>query len=129
MQELINLIFKVHHIALPDLISLESSADGLAVISYVKKFELPIAKSSTRLKISSARSAAGESYDVTLSANLNEEIKKLTKGIYLVTLESGEVLIIGSADYPVKYNSDELLKEKSFDISHKSIQKPLKIAI
>jgi len=128
MKELINLVSKIHHVKKSDISSIVSSVNGKAIISYTSNFEVPISKSSARLRISSERSKAGVSFEVALSAKLIEEIKDLEPGIYLVTLENGDIYIVGTIDYPALYNSSEMLTEKSFEINYKSLEKPFKIA-
>lgn len=128
MKEIINLVCNIYHVKKADIISLATTASGLAILSYSAKQEIPISKSATRLAISSTRSGAGRSYDVSLSANLKQEITDLTPGVYLVRLSGGDTYLIGTKDYPVFYNSDEALTEKSFSIKYKSVEKPFKIS-
>ena len=128
MKEIINLVCKIYHVKKSDIISINNITNSTAVFSHSAMQELPISKSSVRFTISAVRSSAGKSFEVSLNANLKQEMADLAPGVYLVRLENDDTYIVGTKDYPAFYNSDEGLTEKSFSIKYKSAEKPYKIS-
>lgn len=127
MQSVFNLICKLEFLKLSQVTSILSNGSSEAILTYTgDAMELPLSKSSARYSCQLDRSTAGISYSINVSSRLKENIVDLEPGIYLITVDDGSTYIIGSKDYPVRYNSAESLTEKSFDFSYKSLTKPLK---
>lgn len=127
MNGTINIICKLEFLKKSQVTSLLSNSSGEGIITFSgNALEVPISKSSGRFNCQSDRSAAGICYNINISARLKESLGDLEPGIYLVTIDDKTTYIIGSEDYPAKYSSSESLTEKSFEISYKSLTKPLK---
>lgn len=75
----------------------------------------------------SKSSPAGKYFTTQLSARLKNPISPSVVGIWKIELCSGEILILGTPDVPVKFDESYNLNIGRLNITHDSIMPPNKL--
>lgn len=86
---------------------------------------IPMYVTSGYLNSSTIQGASGSSYKASLSARLQKRIGVTPYCLIKVELCSGENLIIGTPDIPVRSSENVTLSMVKFDVNHNSIDPPL----
>lgn len=79
------------------------------------------------MTIDKGESKSGVLYATSFSVNLKSHLKNPGSVIIRVEFESGNILIIGERDLPVRLDIAESLTQKNLKFSHKSWHYPYKL--
>ena len=129
MRQRINLVESIKHVKNTAITSFVLNNAGKVKTTWSSARDIPFVMGTASYVEDPEQGPAGKVWKVSITGLVKSQVKEFELGVLLVQLESGETIVIGSQDHPVRIFLAESLQQKRFEIKHSSPYKPPVLAL
>lgn len=127
MDRSLNIITAVWYTTLKSVQSYNFNLSGSVKLEVTEWEPVNFIKGSPGFTIEDGYTKSGKQFTSSLSINLKESFPDPGPVMIRIEFQSGNILIIGDPDLPVRFETSESLLQKNLKISHKSWHYPYKL--
>lgn len=129
MNKGLNIITDIHYAGKNEIISFNPGPSGSVRIEVAEWKQLEFVIGTISFSVKDDQTKSGLQYTASLSGNLKLNIINPGPVIIKLQFDSGDSLVIGETDLPVRMELTQSLSQKSMKIQHKSWHYPYKVIV